>query len=254
MLSKNKIKFYNSLKLRKYRKKHSLFLAEGEKIIADLIHSGNIPQTIIKTEGNDSIHSLSDEVEIINAKKSEISKISNLKTPSDILAVFKTFDHTYDTKELLNDLVIFCDNIRDPGNFGTIIRTADWFGVRNIVCSTGTADMYNPKVIQSSMGSIARVHVHYGDADEMLSDLKGHTTIYGAYMNGKNIYEETLSPNGVIVIGNEGTGITDVVGRYIDHALSIPAYGNTDQGPESLNASIAAALICAEFRRSHAYM
>ncbi|NPA44653.1 MAG: RNA methyltransferase [Chlorobi bacterium] len=248
MISKSKIKLFNSLKLRKYRKKHAFFIAEGQKIISDLIETGIKTNCIITCNENfekkTSINS-----ELIYATQSEIKKITNLKTPVDTVAIFEIPNYTINFKDIENELVIFCDNIQNPGNFGTIIRTADWFGIKNIVCTEDTVDAFNPKVIQASMGAIGRVKVHYVNAENFFDKLKTKHKIYGTFLEGENIYKTELSKNGIIVIGNEGKGISDDLQKYISKKIHIPNYSSNSSKSESLNASIATAIVCAEFRR-----
>ena len=249
MLSKKEIKLINSLKVRKYRKKYGLFLAEGKKIVLDFINSGLIPKTIIIDKKISEFDIYKNSSELIHAQSSEISKISNLKTPADVLAVFEIKNETPEIQKISNNLVLFCDDIQNPGNFGTIIRTANWFGIKNILCTNETVDVYNPKVIQSTMGAISGIHVFYIDPDEIFPDLKKNLTIYGTFLTGKNLYETELSSKGVIVIGNEGNGISKKVKKYIDVKINIPSFAINNKSVESLNASVAAAIVCAEFRR-----
>lgn len=248
MISKSKIKLFNSLKLRKYRKKHALFVAEGQKIINDLIKTG-IKINYIATCNSDFINNKHSNAELIYTSKSELKKISNLKTPVDTVAIFEipTYDINYN--EIENELVLFLDNIQNPGNLGTIIRTADWFGIKNIVCSEDTVDAFNPKVIQASMGAIARLKVHYINSESFFKKLTKEIKIYGTFLEGENIYKTELSKNGIIVIGNEGKGISDDLQNYISKKIHIPNYSENESKSESLNASIATAIVCAEFRR-----
>jgi len=148
-----------------------------------------------------------------------------------------------------DDLVLCLDGVQDPGNLGTIIRTADWFGIKHIVCSQQTVDAFSPKVVQATMGSIARVSVHYTDLTSFLTSLPEGTPVYGTFLDGKNLYHEQLKPNGVIIMGNEGNGISAEIARHVTHRLLIPPYPADSDTAESLNVSIATAIICAEFRR-----
>ena len=248
MISKGKIKLINSLKLRKYRKKHSLFVAEGKKIINDILETG------IKANYITSYNSNFEEQKTLNyefclASKLEIEKITNLKTPSDTIAVFEIPNYEFSFKSAENELIIFCNNIQNPGNLGTIIRTADWFGIKNIVCTKDTVDAFNPKVVQASMGAIGRVKVHYINAENFFNKLSKDVIIYGTFLEGENIYETSLSKNGIIVIGNEGSGISESIENYISKKIHIPNYSNNKSTSESLNVSIATAIVCAEFRR-----
>lgn len=249
MLSKNQIKFINSLKLRKYRKRHSLFLAEGEKIVFDLINFGLMPQMIITSSVKNNKDEYGDGVELIFTKKNEIAKLSSLKTPADIIGIFKIKESKLEIESLTKELVIFCDDIQNPGNMGTIIRTADWFGIKTILCSKNTADIYNPKVVQASMGSVASVDIHYVNSVEFFNEIKGKTPVYGTFPEGDNIYQAELSPYGIIVMGNEGKGISDDLKIFIDKKIMIPKDENQKCAAESLNVSIATGIICSEFLR-----
>lgn len=248
MLSKNKIKLFNSLKLRKYRKKHSLFVVEGAKITKDFILSGYLPRYII-SENNDLKFYANSKVEFIYAKKDDIKKISSLKTVSETIAVFDIPEYDIDYASIKEELVLFCDGIQNPGNLGTIIRTADWFGIKNIFCSDNTVDAYNSKVVQASMGAICRVKVHYVDAISFFLNIDKKIIVYGTFLDGENIYETNLTKSGIVVIGNEGSGISEKLEKYILKRIKIPNYSENTAKTESLNASIAAAIVCAEFRR-----
>ncbi len=248
MISKNKIKLINSLKLRKYRKKHALFIAEGQKIIEDLIDAGNIANCIISTKGVFS-EEITSNSEFILSDYKEIKKLSNLKTPTNSIATFEIKANEIDYKQIENELVIFCDNIQNPGNLGTIIRTADWFGIKNIVCTEETVDAYNPKVVQASMGAIGRVNIHYVNAKNFFNKLNKEINIYGTFLDGDNIYTSTLSKVGIIIVGNEGNGISEEIEKYVSKKIHIPNYSQSISKSESLNASIAIAIVCAEFKR-----
>jgi len=247
MISKSKIKLFNSLKLRKYRKKHGLFIAEGQKIIKDLILSGLKVEYIISEENNYKENTL--QAEFIQSTQNEIKNISSLKTPTDAIAIFEIPKYEIDYNNIENELVLFCDNIQNPGNLGTIIRTADWFGIKNIICTQDTVDAFNPKVVQASMGAIGRVKVHYVNAENFFNKVNEEIEVYGTFLEGENIYKTELSKNGIIVIGNEGKGISDELLKYISKKIHIPNYSENKSKSESLNASIATAIVCAEFRR-----
>lgn len=248
MISKSKIKLINSLKLRKYRKKHNLFIAEGQKIINDLIESGNIASCIIASD-NFFNKNIIANTEFILTDYNEIKKISNLKTASNSLAIFEIPNFNLNFKNIENELIIFCDSIQNPGNLGTIIRTADWFGIKNIVCTEDTVDAYNPKVVQASMGAIGRVNIHYVNANIFFNKLSNNSTVFGTFLEGENIYNTELSKTGVIVVGNEGNGISEKVSKYVSKKIHIPNYSQNINKSESLNASIATAIVCAEFKR-----
>lgn len=251
MLSKNKIKLIRSLDLKKNRSETALFIAEGEKLVFDLLTTEigiselfctpAIAAEVLRREPDRKI-------EIVT--KEELSRISFLKTTPEIIAVCKIPNLEIDWNELKSSLSIFLDEIQDPGNLGTIVRLADWFGVRNIICSAGCADLYNPKVIQSTMGAFARVKVHYVDLSEFLSRaVQQNIPVYGTYLAGENLYKCELTPTGIIVMGNEGNGISEAAMRFMSKKINIPSYPPESVTSESLNVAVATSVICAEFRR-----
>ncbi len=249
MLSKNKIKFFNSLKLRKFRIKHNLFLAEGEKLVFNLLQSEIKPKFILTTSKKLIPEIKNKNVTIIEINDSENKKLSMLKTPSEIIGIFEIPKYSYDFNDIEKTLNLFCDDIQNPGNLGTIIRTADWFGIKNIFCSIQSADVFNPKTIQATMGAIATVTVHYVDKKKFFSSLNEETPVYGTFLEGEDIYNTKLKKNGIIVIGNEGKGISDEIAPYISHKLLIPDFNSEKKASESLNVSAATAIICSEFKR-----
>lgn len=247
MLSKNKIKYIRSLELKKNRKEEGVFVAEGHKLVGDLL--GHFPCKLLIALPSwlqKNTHIIADEVIVVSFD--ELSRASLLKNPQDVLAVFD--QPIYDTSiEVMNQsLCLALDDIQDPGNLGTIIRLADWFGIEHIFCSYGTVDVYNPKVVQATMGALARVKIHYCNLVALISSMK-NIPVYGTFLDGNNIYEETLSNNGLIVMGNEGNGVSEEVSRLINKRLYIPNYPSSRETSESLNVAIATAVTCAEFRR-----
>jgi TrmH family RNA methyltransferase len=246
MLNQSDIKLINSLKLNKNRRKTSLFLVEGPKMISELIKYPIFKIKFVAANRN----WLSSHTELNNLPLKEISekalqKLSNFSSANEVLSVVKMPE--YADFEINNDsLYLALDNIQDPGNLGTIIRTAEWFGINKIICSTDTVDCFNPKVVQATMGSIFRVECHYFDLASFLREQK--PAVYGTLLTGKNIYQERLSQSGFIVIGNESKGISQEVQNLITNPLFIPSYGQSKA--ESLNASIASAIVLAEFRRN----
>jgi len=190
-------------------------------------------------------------IDVFEVNESEMSRITSLSTPSPCLLILKTHNVLFNPFTAEKELVLMLDDIKDPGNLGTIIRTADWFGFKNIVCSPNTVDLYNPKTIQSTMGSVARVNVCYQPLDELLDKLNKKIAVYGSLLEGENIINKDLHKNGIIIIGNESKGISEKIRTYINEKIFIPGYHTaTDiDKPESLNASIATAIICYEFRR-----
>ena len=168
--------------------------------------------------------------------------------PQSVVALFKKPTYQLDYKSLGSQLSLMLDTVQDPGNLGTIIRIADWFGIENVICSKETVDVYNPKVVQATMGALSRVRVHYLDLEKMLQDLKG-VPVFGTFLEGDDIYEETLPPSGIIVMGNEGNGISSNVKKYVDRKLYIPNFPQSRDTSESLNVAVATAIVCSEFRR-----
>ena len=240
MVSKNQIKLITSLQQKKFRLANGLFLAEGAKVIGELLHSEYDLEHLYETGENFN--------QVMPEKRSRISedelkKLSALAAYNNCLAIFKvpgqkTIEQT--------GLIAALDDIRDPGNLGTIIRLCDWFGIRQVVCSNETVDVYNPKTVQASMGSIARVAVHYTDLQQLLEDTK--LPVYGTFMDGSDIYQEKLTADGIVVFGNEASGISEKVEKCITKRISIPRFGEM-QKTESLNVAAAAAIIFSEFSR-----
>ncbi|MGM0530392.1 MAG: TrmH family RNA methyltransferase [Bacteroidota bacterium] len=255
MLSKNKIKFINSLKKKKSRTESGLFLAEGAKLVAEVLSSDfHVPLLFATPEWMNAskLKNQANIKEVIAITQEELNRISTQKNPNQVMAVVEQPHHKIIEEELTNNLSLILDSISDPGNLGTIIRIGDWFGIYNLICSHATVDVYNPKVIQSTMGSICRVKVHYRDLKEVLSKYHNISdfNIYGSFLRGENMYETELSNNGFIVMGNEAQGISKELMPYIDNKLYIPNYaGKAEYSPESLNVSVATGIICSEFRR-----
>ncbi len=251
MLSKNKIKYIRSLEQKKNRRQGNAFIAEGHKTVGDLLLAGFKPLLIVHTEEWKTPISIPNNTEILQVSAEGLRKASLLLHPQQVIAVFELpCTNSYLTSFAASkDLILCLDGIQDPGNLGTIIRTADWFGIKHIVCSQQTVDAFSPKVVQATMGSIARVSVHYTDLTSFLKSLPEDTPVYGTFLDGKNLYTEQLKPNGVIVMGNEGKGISSEIGKLVTHRLLIPPHPADADTAESLNVSIATAIICAEFRR-----
>lgn len=246
-LSKNNIKYIRSFDLKKNRKAEQLFLAEGPKLVGDLL--GNFPcKMLVATAEWLSSHQRVEASNLIEATPEELSRASLLKTPQQVLALFEQPQIEVDLSIPTRELCLALDDIQDPGNLGTIIRLADWFGIRHIFCSYNTVDVFSPKVIQATMGAIARVNIYYTSLPEFIQQL-GNTPIYGTFLDGDNLYQQPLSENGLIVMGNEGNGISQSVSSLINHRLFIPNYPEGCATSESLNVAIATAVVCAEFRR-----
>jgi RNA methyltransferase, TrmH family len=249
MISKNKIKFLQSLSRKKFRDELGLFVAEGEKLITELMLSGFQFELLVVS--NDLINKFNDiKCEKLIASDEELKKISLLTNSSSVIAVCSQRNNSLDDDIQINDITIVLDDIQDPGNLGTIIRLASWFGINQIVCSENTVDCYNPKVIQATMGAIAHVKISYCNLIWFLDDsIKKGRTVYGTFMEGDNIYKTKLVENAIVVFGNEGRGISQELKEIISQKISIPSFQNGHQTVESLNVSIAASIVCSEFRR-----
>jgi len=271
MLSQNQIKHISALRVKKYREEYDQFIAEGHKLVMDLIHSdftiaglyasadwiiANLPLTGEK------------KIPVFETLPREMDRISALSTPSPVLAVVKIPDDKFSNPQIpkspnpqilkspnphIPELFLALDDIRDPGNLGTIIRIADWFGLSAVYCSENCVDIFNPKVVQATMGSIARVKVHRCNLAETFADIAKSgigLPVYGALLEGESIFSQTLGPNGIILIGNESRGISQELIPFITQKIFIPSFGTSELGKaESLNASVATAILCAEFRR-----
>jgi TrmH family RNA methyltransferase len=245
MLSKNTVKYINSLKTNKFRNKYNKFIAEGPKIVGELLRSQFDVESVYAVG---QYKSITDKTEITEISEQELKRISSLKTPNQVLAVVNIPDTKTDSDSLKNKLVLVLDDINDPGNLGTIIRSADWFGVRHIICSNNTVDVYNPKVIQATMGSFIRVKTIYTDLNKFFTNLSFTPPVFGALLKGKNIFKMKLPPEGFIIIGNESKGISGNLKQFITHPVMIPSFAQIESA-ESLNASVATSIILAEFRR-----
>ena len=280
-ISKAQVKLIKSLQQKKYRDELGFFVAEGEKCVSELakafelvyliVEDGLIVPTVLQRSG------LTGEAGHLTASAIEISQMSGLRTPQGVIGVFKKPITNHQAPITDSGLVLALDGIQDPGNLGTIIRTCDWFGVHDIVCSQDTADCYNPKVVQATMGALARVRVHYVNLpawlQSQITNHKSQIKIYGTLLDGKDMYEvlqsagrpdseavlqhsgltakRSFSANGpaVIIMGNEGNGISPEVRKFVTHPIRIPSYPKDAETSESLNVSIATAIVLAEFRR-----
>jgi TrmH family RNA methyltransferase len=241
MVSKNQIKLITSLQQKKYRATHGLFIAEGFKVIQELLQSNFELHHLFQTEA--LFDAVSNELKSLISPV-ELGKISALAAANNCLAIFKIPQVT-PIKE--HGLMVALDDIRDPGNLGTILRMCDWFGVDQLVCSKETVDLYNPKVVQATMGSISRVKVSYVDLGQWLTQAK--LPVYGAVMTGKNIYKEKFPKEAIIVLGNEANGISPGIEEVIKNRITIPRFGKLQQ-TESLNVATAAAIVLSEFCRN----
>lgn len=250
MLSKNQVKEIQLLHQKKQRDRQKLFIVEGLKAVAEVIETK--PELFVAVYGINSFISANkkqlsaSKTKIHEVSQVELEKLSLQQTPNSALAVCRYFESEKFDFDFTRHFSLYLDGINDPGNFGTILRLADWFGISTIFCSSSSCDIYNPKVIQASMGAFLRVKVVYKNLRELIDEEK-IKTVYGAVLNGKNIYEETLK-NGLIVIGNEARGISAENINNITQPIRIPAHKNN--GSESLNAAMAASIIVAEFFRN----
>lgn len=247
MISKNLIKYIRSLELKKNRTKEGIFVAEGPKVVADLLEIYNSRQ-LIATEEWFKSNQISPRTQDATVTEDELRKISFLQHPQQVMGIFNIPSPTVDISIYERELCLALDKVQDPGNLGTIIRIADWFGISTIFCSNDTADAYNPKVIQATMGSIAHVNIIYTDLNKLISQKPANVPVYGTALNGTDIYSQELSPTGIIVMGNEGNGISQQILSKVDKSLFIPCY-QKDRKTDSLNVAMATALTCAEFRR-----
>ena len=222
-------------------------MAEGHKLVGDLL--GHFPcKLLVATHAWLERNPGMKADEIIEVTQEELTRASLQKAPQEVLAVFEQPTYEMDASVVSQNLCLALDDVQDPGNLGTIIRLADWFGIEHIFCSQGTVDVYNPKTIQATMGALARVKLHYCHLPSFIASLKD-TPVYGTFLDGENMYGKNLSEHGLIVMGNEGNGISDEVGKLVNERLYIPNYPPQRETSESLNVAIATSVICAEFRR-----
>lgn len=244
MLSKSQISFIKSLQQKKFRKEHNLFIVEGLKSITEFLASKYKVHSIycLDTELS-KLPNLSEKIKIFEISEAELGKISSLQAPQQALALIE-IPYSLNNLQITDEIVLVLDGIQDPGNLGTIIRTADWFGFEKIVCSKNTVDAYNPKVVQATMGALSRVSLFYVDLFDFLKDHK--LPKFGTLLNGNNIYAQEWPGAGFLVLGSEGNGISDEIISLLDHSITIPKLGLS----ESLNVGIAAAICCSEIRRN----
>lgn len=240
MVSKRQIKIITSLQQKKCRKSTGLFVAEGKKVIDEFLHSSFKLDSLFSVD--EDLFPAVKDVTIIS--EAELKKISFLKNPNNCLALFKVAE---ETEIATNQLVVALDDVRDPGNLGTIIRLCDWFGVKDLLCSETTVDCYNPKVVQATMGSLTRVNVVYDRLENHLSQTD--LPVFGAFMDGKNVYQSQLPDKGILVMGNEANGISETISKLITDKIAIPRFGNLQQ-TESLNVAMATGILLNEFKRS----
>lgn len=248
MISKSRIKLINSLEQKKFRDETGLFVAEGTKLVSELATTFRcviLAATPVWFSENRSVQA----DEIIEVDTNELNKISTQKSPQGVLAVFEKKEHAWNVEALNHQLILALDDVQDPGNLGTIIRIADWFGISDVFCSEHSADVYNQKTVQATMGALARVRVHSVNLAEFLTSCPADMPVYGTFMDGENIYTSSITPNGIIVMGNEGNGISSGIEKLVTSRLLIPNFPVGQPTSESLNVGVATALVCAEFRR-----
>jgi len=245
MLTKARLQMVRSLSDKAARREHGLFVAEGRKLVGEAVASGAQVESIY------AVGEAAGEwpgAEAVTAK--EMERMSHLKTPSDVLALVRIPEYGTLRGAFGDDLTLFLDGVQDPGNLGTIIRIADWFGIGDVVCSAESADCYNPKVVQATMGALFRVRVHYGDLERLADEAAARgVPVYGTFLDGENLGGARLSVGGIVVMGSEGRGVSPGMAARVDRRLFIPPYPPTRRGSESLNVAVATAIVCAEFRR-----
>lgn len=253
MISKNKIKYLKSLEMKKHRQAESVFVAEGPKIVGDLLNAGFEATYLAVVECSDFASRLKNfdlnGVQIDFVTADDLRKVSSLEAPQQVLAVLKQPVWQLDSNIASKELCLALDEVQNPGNLGTIIRLAAWFGIEHLFCSKGCADVYNSKTVQATMGGLAHVKVHYVDLVEMIGNLPNGTPVYGTFLDGENLYGRQLEQRGLIVMGNEGRGVSKEVENLVTEKLFIPNYPAERESTESLNVAIATAIVCAEFRR-----
>jgi len=245
MLSKSQISFIKSLHQKKYRKEHGLFIVEGIKSIQEFFQSSYQIHTIFyNSEQYNLLPKLPANINLFEVKNAELDKISTLQTPQGFLAlVHIPKNKELDLKELKNEFTLVLDGVQDPGNMGTIIRTADWFGFKNIICSADSVEVFNPKTVQATMGSLARVNIYEADLPALLE--KNTIPVFGALLDGESIYKTQWGAEGLVILGNEGKGISAEVIKKVNKPVTIPKIGEA----ESLNVAVSAAIFCAELVR-----
>lgn len=246
-LSKNKLRQLLTFTKKKNRDEENLFLAEGNKLVQDLLPYFKC-KTIVGTTDYFERERFDCATECYIATREELERLSLTRSPQSVWALYERKNYQLDFTAIEQTLSIALDGVQDPGNLGTIIRIADWFGIENIICSPNCVDLYNPKVVQATMGAIARVKVHYTELPQLINAMK-NLPIYGTFLEGEFIYDTPLSNKGIIVMGSEGNGISKEVGQLVNKKLFIPSYPPNRTTSESLNVAVATSIICSEFRR-----
>ena len=243
MISKNQLKYIRQLEQKKYRRREGLFVAEGTKVVGDLLQRYR-PEAVFATADWQAPAGITPQL----VTDDELRRISFLQHPQQVLALFPLPSVNSLPSSVNSELSLALDGVQDPGNLGTIIRIADWFGISTIICSEDTVDAWNPKVVQATMGSIARVNIIYNNLPEFLDSLPADFPVYGTFLDGETIYTQELTHEGLIIMGNEGNGISDAVRAKVNRRLLIPDF-HQGETADSLNVAIATAITCSEFRR-----
>lgn len=246
-ITNNIVKWVYSLQQKKNRVKEQCFVVEGTKCVLDTLEHFPLRHLFCSQEWAEKHAGLRCDAMVV-ATKVQLERMSMLKTATDVIAVYSMPDYELDENEIRNSLNLVLDGVQDPGNLGTIIRIADWFGIRNIICSENTVDVYNPKVVQATMGAISRVKVFYRNLPDVFREYAS-LPVYGTFLDGTNLYEEELSASGFVVMGNEGNGISKELEKFMTKRLLIPSYLVGIPTSESLNVGMATAVIVSEFRR-----
>ena len=251
MVSSSEIKFIKSLGIKKYRQEYGLFVVEGEKVVGELLESDFTVRDLVSIEESAGLIKY-DKCRVITDK--QLERLSFFKTPNKVLAVVEIPKNKYNIEQFLSQdklLLLGLDNINDPGNMGTIIRIANWFGIENIVCSPESVDCYSPKVVQSSMGSLFRVNIYYDDLARAINNIKksGEVYIYSSNIDGISIYETPIQNRAMLLLGNESHGIRNEISALADYKIKLPSFPAGNSSMESLNVGVAAGVLCAEFRK-----
>lgn len=253
MISKSRTKFITSLRNKKVRDEEKLFVVEGDKLVKEFLFTRvPIRMLLAKPEFLNSLHpdvkKAVNEIEAISYD--ELKRISTLKTPHNALAVVCMPEHEMNISEIINQICVALDFVQDPGNMGTIIRAAGWFGIKNIICSKDCVDVYNPKVIQASMGALLHVNVFYSDLKELfISAAQSSVPVFGTFLEGDSIYDHKLDKKGIILLGNESKGISGELIPFVTDKIKIPKFSNAVEGIDSLNVGMAASIVFSEFLR-----
>lgn len=248
MISAAKTKLIRSLTRKKSRMENGLFVAEGPKLVGELCHSFQCTY-LAATQDWISSNETGFAAEVQCVTQEELCRASLQQSPQEVLALFRIPKRDCDIAIVRDELCLALDGVQDPGNLGTIVRIADWFGISHIFCSPDTADVFNPKAIQATMGAAARVNLHYVDLNAGIASLPDDVPVYGTFMDGTDIYRADLSENGLIVMGNEGSGISSEISRMVNARIGIPSFPEGRPTSESLNVAVATAIVCSEFRR-----